>query len=99
MSVYNPTHSVLFKQLVCVSVDGAIHRAAGPELLEECRTLNGCPTGDAKITGGYNLPAKHVIHTVGPQGEYPDKLMSAYRRSMEVLVENNLKSIVSQSFS
>ncbi|KAI8878290.1 A1pp-domain-containing protein [Backusella circina FSU 941] len=74
-------------------VDGAIHRAAGPKLLAECRTLNGCMDGDAKITKGYNLPAKHVIHTVGPQNSDPKVLEGCYARSLEVLSDNKLRSI------
>ncbi|KAG2231850.1 hypothetical protein BDF21DRAFT_422699 [Thamnidium elegans] len=74
-------------------VDGAIHRAAGPELLKECRTLHGCEDGDAKITKGYKLPAKHVIHTVGPQSEKPTVLASCYCRCLQVLEENGLRSI------
>ena len=79
-------------------VDGAIHRAAGKELLAECRTLNGCRTGEAKITKGYNLKARHVIHTVGPgysdgrQGE-PELLAACYRNSLALVVENGLKTI------
>ncbi len=85
-------------------VCGAIHRAAGPGLAQECRGVGGCPTGEARITGGYNLPAKHVIHTVGPvwhgggQGE-PELLASCYRASMVLARDNGLTSIAFPAIS
>jgi O-acetyl-ADP-ribose deacetylase (regulator of RNase III) len=85
-------------------VDGAIHRAAGPELLAECRALGGCPTGQARITRGYRLPARHVIHTVGPvyrggaHGE-PAQLASAHRESLALAVRHGLKSLAFPAIS
>src|SRR5690348_17247245 len=85
-------------------VDGAIHRAAGPELLEECRKLNGCPTGQARITKGYRLPARWVIHTVGPvwqDGEHHEDelLANCYRNSFALVEQNGIRSVAFPSIS
>lgn len=91
--------SDVFLTLRSGGVDGAIHNAAGDELVEACRPLNGCDTGDAKITPGFRLPSKHVVHAVGPvfsrsKGDENARLLSScYRRSLELAVENNLTSI------
>jgi len=85
-------------------VDGAIHRAAGPELLMECRGLNGCRPGEAKITRGYRLPARFVIHTVGPvwrggKHSEPETLANCYRNSLQVALENGIKTIAFPAIS
>lgn len=85
-------------------VDGAIHRAAGPELLKECKNLNGCNTGEAKITGAYNLPSQKVIHTVGPVwngGKFKEEelLASAYKNSLQMALKDNIETIAFPNIS
>jgi O-acetyl-ADP-ribose deacetylase (regulator of RNase III) len=85
-------------------VDGAIHRAAGPDLLDECRKIGGCPTGEARITRGYQLPARHVIHTVGPVwrgGRFRENelLASAYRSSLKLAIAHSLKTVAFPAIS
>ncbi|QTA83708.1 ADP-ribose binding module macro domain-containing protein [Desulfonema limicola] len=84
-------------------VDGAIHRAAGPKLLEECKTIGGCPTGEARITRGYNLPAKYIIHTAGPiysnKPEDSRLLSSCYYNSLKLAEANNIKTIAFPAIS
>jgi len=86
-------------------VDGAIHNAAGPKLVEECRLLNGCRTGQSKITRGYDLPARHIIHTVGPvydkveKAEKAEQLASAYRTSLALALENSIRHVAFPSIS
>lgn len=87
------------------TVDGAIHSAAGPDLLKECRTLNGAETGETKLTGGHRLPAKHIAHTVGPvysgarKRESEDKLRSCYRSTLKLCVDNGIKTVAFSGIS